>query len=134
MHSHPRIKYKCTYLKYTHSPAQMPHTHIEYSNVTHTHRIQSDTHLQCKCMYLEYTHRTYSVRDLYTCRMHSDTHVDYENVSQTSPKKHILCSHLSYTQGAAIAFYVCAWFYSQATNQAIKNIFWRRRPTACLSE
>lgn len=32
---------------------------------------------------------------------------------------------------AAIAFYVSAWFYSQSTNQALKNVFWRRRPTAC---
>ena len=35
---------------------------------------------------------------------------------------------------AALAFYFCTWFYSQATNQAIKQVFWRRRPTACFRE
>eukprot|EP00802_Teleaulax_amphioxeia_P021355 Tamp_21708.p1 GENE.Tamp_21708~~Tamp_21708.p1 ORF type:complete len:314 (+),score=39.74 Tamp_21708:48-989(+) len=35
---------------------------------------------------------------------------------------------------AAISFWVCTWFYSQLANQAIKNVFWRRRPIACLSE
>jgi hypothetical protein len=34
---------------------------------------------------------------------------------------------------AAISFYICTWFYGQAANQAIKNVFWRRRPIACLS-
>jgi len=34
---------------------------------------------------------------------------------------------------AAISFWVCTWFYSQLANQAIKNVFWRRRPIACLS-
>ena len=35
---------------------------------------------------------------------------------------------------AAVTFYVCAWFYSQLVNQSLKNTFWRRRPTATLSE
>jgi hypothetical protein len=35
---------------------------------------------------------------------------------------------------AAVTFYVCAWFYSQLINQSLKNTFWRRRPTASLSE
>lgn len=35
---------------------------------------------------------------------------------------------------AAVSFYVCTWFYGQTTNQLVKNVMWRRRPTACLSE
>jgi hypothetical protein len=43
----------------------------------------------------------------------------------------VLCRHSHAC--AAISFYICTWFYGQAANQAIKNVFWRKRPTACLS-
>ena len=43
----------------------------------------------------------------------------------------LLCGHTD--ASAAISFWVCTWFYSQLANQAIKNVFWRRRPIACLS-
>ena len=44
----------------------------------------------------------------------------------------MLCKHEDAC--AVISFYYCTWLYGQAANQAFKNIFWRKRPTACLSE
>jgi hypothetical protein len=43
-----------------------------------------------------------------------------------------ICRHSE--ASAAISFYISTWLLSQTLNQVIKNIFWRRRPTACLSE
>ena len=43
-----------------------------------------------------------------------------------------LCRHDA--ASSAISFYLCSWIFSQTLNQIIKNVFWRRRPTACMNE